>query len=475
IMMMLGGVAPEALLVLFIVTVSSVLCVCSLAMAVSVWSMRAREAVTRAYLVLFVLLGLPLLIASFQYGLGQTTLYQLVTPVNEQIMLANPFVTIWYVIAMTSGSARGAGFQVLWELVRNQGVVTIVCAVWATLAVRRVHLRQRTKAARRRWRLSQWLRPPVGQNAMLWKEIFAEPAAARLGWIGRITLTLIVLGVLAPTVYMFYWSQTGYSPYRPAASEYLMFATVMSTILACGAILLIASRAAGSIVSERERDCWVSLLSTPLQAGEIIWAKIAGSVWSMRGAVVLLLVIWGLGVLLDPGFLVAVPFMLGTFLVLAFYAAAVGVRFSLGAKSSLKAMGATLAVLLFFGGLYYLCACVPVFIATDPRNDEVPILSAAPCIPFLLFAPGGLYCEPPTRDHGVIVAAYVFGVFGYLFAAGMLTASSIGRFDAATGRTRPRDGFPQSGWDGRPLAEAPATPTTSGRDNSGGMEPGGTP
>ena len=59
----------------------------------------------------------------------------------------------------------------------------------------------------------------------------------------------------------------------------------MGTLLACGALLMVAARAAGSIASERERDCWTSLLSTPLEPGEIIWAKIAGSVWSIRGGV----------------------------------------------------------------------------------------------------------------------------------------------------------------------------------------------
>ena len=39
---------------------------------------------------------------------------------------------------------------------------------------------------------------------MLWKEIFAEPAASRLGWVGRIALTLIVLGVIVPTFYVFF-------------------------------------------------------------------------------------------------------------------------------------------------------------------------------------------------------------------------------------------------------------------------------
>ncbi len=169
------------------------------------------------------------------------------------------------------------------------------------------------------------------------------------------------------------------------SEEYLGYALTMGTLLGCGGLLLVASRAAGSIASERERDCWTSLISTPLGPGEIVWAKIAGSIWSLRGLVLLLLLIWGLGVLLDPQFVVAVPFLLGTFLLLALYAAALGVTFSLRCRSSLRAMGATLAVGLVAGGGYMFC-CIPLMIVGPGRSGSEIIF--APCIPFLLALPG---------------------------------------------------------------------------------------
>ena len=64
---------------------------------------------------------------------------------------------------------------------------------------------------------------------------------------------------------------------------------------------------------------------------------------------------------------------------------------------------------------------------------------AAPCIPFLLAMPGVIYVEGAHmgREGGAMLFAYILGVFGYLVAAFVLAASSIGRFDSATGRTGP--------------------------------------
>ncbi len=64
---------------------------------------------------------------------------------------------------------------------------------------------------------------------------------------------------------------------------FCQYAVFMSTFLCCCGLLLLTVRAAGSITSEKERDCWVSLISTPLEGGQIVKAKILGSLWSLRG------------------------------------------------------------------------------------------------------------------------------------------------------------------------------------------------
>ena len=57
--MLLGGIAPRNIVTLTAVTLSSVLFVAMVSMAVSAWTARARDAVIRAYLVFFCLWVLP--------------------------------------------------------------------------------------------------------------------------------------------------------------------------------------------------------------------------------------------------------------------------------------------------------------------------------------------------------------------------------------------------------------------------------
>jgi ABC-type transport system involved in multi-copper enzyme maturation permease subunit len=438
-MMLLGGIAPEALLMLTIITLTTVLTVSALSIAISVWSPRGRDAVTRSYLVLFVLLTIPPMLMS----LYRSDFYRIIEPVNNQFLAANPFVVLTPIITAASGSMQGAATGMVVAFVRNNLIVAFVLVCAATLAVRRTHLRQRGKAARRRkWRLLHLFRPSVGGRPMLWKELFAEPAASRLGWAGRIAATLIVLAVIASTLYAFFEAATSTFRYTSVGEQYAGFSLTIGTILGCLGLLLVAARAAGSITSERERDCWTSLLSTPLEPSEIVWAKIAGSVWSLRGIVLLLLFIWGLGAVLDAKFLVAVPFLLGTFLLLAVYAAALGVRYSLWCRNSLRAMAVTLTTGLFVGGLYMFC-CMPVFIiSSGPGGGRLAALTAAPCIPFLLVLPGIVYAAGDnfTRntEGGMLVFAYLLGVGGYLTAAVVLASSAISRFDVLSGRSHPK-------------------------------------
>jgi hypothetical protein len=145
-------------------------------------------------------------------------------------------------------------------------------------------------------------------------------------------------------------------------------------------------------------------------------------------------------VLLSPGFVVVIPFLLGTFLLLAFYAAALGVNYSLRCRSSLRAMAATLATALFIGGLYLFC-CMPVMFAAGPRGDEGVMFMFTPCVPFLLAFPVMVYTvgeeifRGPRGEGQIMVLAYLFGTIGYTVAGIVLSGSSIGSFDRLAGRT----------------------------------------
>lgn len=430
--MLLGGIAPEALLALFVITLSTVLAVSIFSITVSVWSNRARDAVTRAYLVLLVLLVGPLFVAEIPGPVGS-----LLAPFNGQLLLANPFWVVGWagVLSGTSSTAAADAWAIIGAMVRNHLVVSVAGVILATLAVRRVHLRQSGTAAKRRRRLLQFLRPEPGNNPMLWKELFAEPAASRLGLLGRLAVAIIVLGVVGTSLYQFLWFVFDASGRGYALNMFIGYTMATTGFLGCGSLLLIAARAAASITSEKERESWSSLISTSLTPSDIILAKTLGSIFAMRGFLLLLAFVWGLAVLAAPGFLLAVPFLLAPLLVTAWYAASLGVMFSLWCRNSLRAMAATLAVLIFVGGGYWFC-CMPLMI-TGSSSEKAVALVAAPWIPYLLVFPGIVYMEGGRilENDPEFAVAYIFGIILYLIAGASLFAGAVGNFDVLCGRT----------------------------------------
>ena len=138
----------------------------------------------------------------------------------------------------------------------------------------------------------------------------------------------------------------------------------------------------------------------------------------------------------------AVPFLLGTFLLLAFYAAALGVKFSLRCRSSLRAMGATLAVGLVAGGGYLFC-CMPLAVAGSFAGrgpGQAMELVFAPCIPMLLALPGIIAVEGEqffrNEEGGIMLFAYILGMIGYAWPRWCWWAAASAVLTLGTGRTR---------------------------------------
>jgi ABC-type transport system involved in multi-copper enzyme maturation permease subunit len=443
--MLLGGIAPQSLALLFVITFSTAIFVAVVSVTISAFSKRARDAVMKTYLVLLVfMMAAPLgwgVAAHYYYVPGVTAIYGFVSD-------ANPFTAFTRVVEPNYGNANLDLWSIALCLVKDQAIVAAALLFFSALTMRRFHLRQSgevTKKSRRRFRLFSGR---LGDRPMLWKELWAEPAA-RWGFVGYLALAIIYTTVLGISCYLFLYavSRVDISFRNYEWREYVGIITAVATFISCGALLLIGARSACGLTSEKERDCWDSLISTPLEAREIVFAKMLGSVWALRSAVPLLLALWLPVCLLVPSTIIGLPFHCMTIVILAMFAAALGARISLGAKNSMRAMAATIAIMVFVGGGYLFCCAICVIGASG--GGEEGILVLAGCVPFLIACPTLCNFDTPgNRELPLLIIAYIGGNIAYSVAAAVLYTSAVEQFDQVTGRTRRRV-FPTAGDDFR--------------------------
>ncbi len=199
--MLLGGIAPRNIVSLTAITLSTVLFVTMVSIAVSAFTAKARDAIIRAYLVFFCLWVLPLPAMALTF-LSPT--YAWTAPIVKQFLFTNPVFN--FMMIFTGDGPWGKVTEPWWlllALVRNQMLAGGTALVLATFFMRRIHLRESGKPARkRRWRI-QFFRGEIGNKPMHWKELYAEPGSSRLGAMGYGLLALIFIAVCGFTIYTY--------------------------------------------------------------------------------------------------------------------------------------------------------------------------------------------------------------------------------------------------------------------------------
>lgn len=439
---MLGGIPNEALLASFLCAMGAALLLTSLSICVSVWSPRVKDAAVRVYLLIIAMLLLPLILESLQYAkfVSRPIATAVIAPVVRSLLNLNP---LWVLTrALGSPSAIGLGVNVP-QVVRSVGiqiVVSCVCLAWAAFAVRRVHLNAASRPARRlklrRLNIPRF-RLPLGSRPMIWKEMFSSTSATRLGWVGWIALSILLAATVVWTAF-FFWESHRKSPGAvfPTYFQYLM---ALSGFGGCFMLLLLAARAAGLFTQEKERDCWTSLLSTPLSAREIIWGKFAGNLYSARWMLAVLLFAWVLGVVLAPSFIWITLWNLANCLVLASFVTMLGLCYSLHSPTSFRSIGLTVGTSVFLGGGYLFCCCV---VLQSNAGSGAFVTFFSPCIPFLLIFPTGVFLSINDRGNfmseDALPLAYVMGMVGYALGSIVLYWQMVAEFDRATGRAHRR-------------------------------------
>jgi ABC-type transport system involved in multi-copper enzyme maturation permease subunit len=294
-----------------------------LAVLASVISRRGRDALLSVYLLILVLYLSPLL---ERFGLPSEAAAWL-TAFSPYVSLG---LSIQYGQVAPSLLTSGCWFLI--------GLASAAAAAWR-LRPSCVPGAERARKGRRARHV-----PPIDENRpLLWKELYIERVGT-LGRFGRWLGWLITVGfggVSLALAAVIAWSL--FVRHDTSTSDWAI--SQLSGLLDDSRVIVgwllqwaVGLRAAVSIASERERGTWDALLVTALEPGEIVGAKVIGSLNALRWMAGSLILAWTLG--LVTGAVTPADYATWLFgnLTACTLMAAVGVRSSLGTSTSARAM-----------------------------------------------------------------------------------------------------------------------------------------
>ncbi|MCA9259114.1 MAG: ABC transporter permease [Planctomycetales bacterium] len=431
---MMGGIPANLVSASFLIAGSTAVLFTAASVCISVWSPRARDAILRIYLLLGAVFVLPLPLASALPSIARSSVWSdLLQAALHYLVEFNPVITLGR--CMTSRSMLGAGVdmaQILWFSAAYV-LVSALLAAAAALAVRRVHLREASKGEKsdRNWmsRLAPSRRRPALQRwPMVWKEAFAGGARTRLGVAGFLAAACIVATLVGLTGYQ--WIALGNASWE--RKSFLGFLVFMRTFAGIGVLLLLTVRAAGLCTYEKERDTWISLLSTPLSGREVMGGKLLGNLYFARWGLALSAALALFGVTIEPAVVIYVAVDLAVLTLLAVFVSGVGLWYSLNSETTLRAIGLATLTSTVVGGGYLLCCC-PIAVSSS-AGDESMLVGLAPCMPFLLALPCiSEFDAPSGREANSVYGAFVLGIAAYGVASAMLVTTLFARFEQIRG------------------------------------------
>jgi ABC-type transport system involved in multi-copper enzyme maturation permease subunit len=437
-----GGVDPAEIVLAYAATLSTAGFLAALSILVSTLSRRARDAGAQVYVLELAWLFGPALVAEIvpRGGGGWLEVYEWIAPVNNVLRMSSPSV-------LFEGSSTGNLGKMVGIMAGLQTAFAALFVLLAIVLLRPLARREGQSLRRSGWLAAAWRgirvlpRPEVGDDAMLWKECHVSRSGGLLRFLVRLVL-VVVAAVLVYTTCRYampafaeLW-QHGYSSTEAYQERrvFSLYLRAVCTLVYIAGCLGVATLAAGGVTGEREDDTWTSLITTPLGGEEILHAKMLGAVWGVRSIGLLLLVLWLVG--LASGSIHPLGFLAAAIetTVFVWFAAALGVTFSLGARSSARAQAATVGILAAVNGLYLLC-CIPL------RPDTLffaagvtPLIEAISLVSYEDIA--WFYTNPRPNNEHEAIATCVLGVLLYAVAALVLTTKAFLSFDERIDRPR---------------------------------------
>lgn len=383
-MQFFGGIDPGLLLASFAATGITAVSLAGLSILNSVLRRRARDAIILTYLAAIgylVATGATQLLKvtiGFYYGglywagIDWGTVF-------DWFHAGNPIFGV-YAIGMTVERGGPLDIVIADELKRYaifHGIVALVSITWAVMRLRAVALGAAAVIAvkRRRFVAKIRRRRPIGLKPMNWKELWIE-GRLRIGWLGRVLVGLLIGAGFIPVIIIllvFAFERTDTSQLK-SWNEWIgagfhqlskrwddvgqamnIWLRVMNVLISSLMLLGVAVRAAGSIGAERDRDTLLSLMTTTLTTSEIMFAKWLGALWSVRGFLWWLGLVWLTALVFGGINPLAIPLHVLAWLAPAMCFASIGLWFSAGSRTTLRATTWTIAGTILAGGGHWLC------------------------------------------------------------------------------------------------------------------------
>jgi ABC-type transport system involved in multi-copper enzyme maturation permease subunit len=472
----LGGVDPNLVLASFLLTGLTMLSLASLSVATSVVAHKTRAAVFFTYVIMigFLLVTsccLPLPVSWFSAGNPFVAAFRLFdSRVAGDVTAKLPALVVEYAVVHLSAALCCC----LWAAANlrrsgqkeTDGVVVIVNprpavvqrpapvvkpkeSNWGPWDVTpEPVIRRRLPAAYPQLEPPPKPRPPVGDQPILWKELYAEPLL-RLGPTGQ-TIGLIfgVMGLLLAG-YVLLLSLAAAVSNGNLALFSNWVARYGGTGLACLMLLGIALRAAGTFTSERDRQTMDGLLTTGLNNHDILYGKWLGSILGVRKWWWVLGPLWVLALFGGGITWLSLPLLVIAWCIYAAFVAGLGMLFSLISRSTLVATITTMLTTVAVSGghrgiwMLFLTAFYPY--RTPPELEWVGEFLMDGLTPPISLGILSFRWDELAPDKVQVltwerVRYAIYGVACYGLAATALWGLVVSRFGPITGRMPlPRD------------------------------------
>jgi ABC-type transport system involved in multi-copper enzyme maturation permease subunit len=447
---LLGGVDPGWLIAGFAATGVTLLSLASVSLAWSAILPRSRDAVLFAYLSLpayIVLARASKLLLDIPGAASFPSAENWESPITLQdVLLAvnagDPFRALGRGMDTIRFGAREGVWDVLRDYALFHGVVILLGLLTAMLRVRRAMLAEgnvQRKHLALRHRLLFGGRPAIKDQPVLWREIYSA-RGNRLHWLARIVLFALVALSFLPPIFIYANSSDALFFGREFQSWMMnMWVRTVGTLVATLLLLAVAIRAATSIGSERQKQTFDVLLTTPLELEDILYGKWMGSLLSVGWGWVWLGAILGLGVISGGLSLLALPFMALCWSSYAAAAATLGLWFSVEARTPLRAIVLTVMTLLgLWIGPWLVLFCCGVTGAFDSGGEGVLKFLAGMSPPIALGMVSFKGEEFAPENNAWIIGYPLLGMVVWIIFSIIVWSATRQLFHVLTGRSAAR-------------------------------------